>query len=113
MSMQPHSEVIASLATGLVLAVTIEDLEFTAYIAVSEPDINLVADLVPAERFEQGGDLHVTAVSQPGEARQQIEDMAFNMNPGDAAVFLCADPATYRQVLGELGQDDIRADRLN
>lgn len=117
MSTHPNSEVIGRLTNGAVLAVTIEDLQFTAYIAVSEPDIELVADIVPSEQFEQDGDVHVTAVGQPAEARQQIEDMAFNMNPGDTAVFLCADAGTYHETLRELGQegsaDGVPLDRLN
>ena len=32
----------------------------------------------------------------------QIEDLAFNMNQGDAAVFLCADQATYEAALEAL-----------
>ncbi len=103
--MKPHSHVKSVLEHGLVLDVTIEDLSFTAYVVISEPDINLVADFVPQEHFESGGDLHVTAVETPADAQTQIQDMAFNMNIGDAVVFMCSDQATYQETLEELGQD--------
>ncbi|MBP6018006.1 MAG: hypothetical protein KA735_00810 [Burkholderiaceae bacterium] len=89
----------------MVLDVTIEDLTFIAYVVISEPDINLIADFVPQEHFENGGDLHVTAVEVPADAQTQIQDMTFNMNIGDSVVFLCSDEASYRETLEELGQD--------
>lgn len=103
--MKPHSHVKSVLEHGLVLDVTIEDLSFVAYVVISEPDINRVADFVPQEHFESGGDLHVTAVETPHDAPTQIQDMAFNMNIGDSVVFLCSDQATYQETLQELGQD--------
>lgn len=106
MSMNPTSRIVEVLANGAVLDVGIEDLAFRAYVVVSEPDINLVAQYVPREQFEQDGDLHVTAVADAGEARQQLEDLAFNMNPGDSAVFLCSTPGVCAALLEELGQPD-------
>jgi hypothetical protein len=103
--MNPLSRIVDTLENGLVLDVTFEELQFRAYVVVSEPDINLVADFVPKEQFEQDGDVHVTAISHPAEAREQIRDLAFNMNPGDAAIFLCGSADAYQNVLEELGQD--------
>ncbi|TEA77676.1 hypothetical protein [Allopusillimonas ginsengisoli] len=103
MSSVTSSRVVGTLEQGLVLEVTIEDLQFRSYVVVSAPDIERVADFVPAEQFEQDGDVHVTAVSHPDEARTQVEDLAFNMNLGDAAVFLCGNQAVYERTLEELG----------
>ncbi len=103
MSHYASSQIAAPLEQGLALDVTIEDLQFRAYVVVSAPDIGLVADIVPAEQFELDGDVHVTAVSHPDEARTQCEDLAFNMNPGDAAVFLCGNQQAYERTLEELG----------
>ncbi|WP_083812410.1 hypothetical protein [Pusillimonas sp. T7-7] len=104
MSTHPQSTLIDTLEHGVILDVVIEDLQFRAYVVISEPDINLVADFVPAEQFEQDGDVHVTAISHPDESLVQIQDMAFNMNLGDAAVFLCGNEQVYRHTLEELGQ---------
>src|SRR5690606_28820046 len=72
MSTSPQSKLVDSLDQGVILHVRIEDLHFTAYVVVSEPDVNRVADFVTPEQFEQDGDVHVTAVTHPDEAREQI-----------------------------------------
>jgi hypothetical protein len=105
--MNASSHIIDTLQQGVILHVTIDDFDFRAYVVVSEPDVNRVADFVPADQFEQDGDLHVTAVGQAADARDQVQDITFNMNPGDAAVFLCADSPTYDATLAELGQPAI------
>ena len=111
--MNAHCSIVRQLAEGLILDVAIEDLEFRAYVVICQPDINRVADFVPQEQFEQAGDLHVTSVSVPDEARQQVEDMAFNMNPSDAVVFLCADHDAYEATLEELGLPELHGRRPN
>lgn len=102
--MNALSHIVETLKHGLVLDVTIEDLQFRAYVVISPPDINLVADFVPREQFEEDSDLHVAAIGSPDEVREQIQDITFNMNPGDAAVFLCGTQQTYSDALEELGQ---------
>lgn len=102
--MNTLSHIVETLEHGLVLDVTIEDLQFRAYVVISPPDINLVADFVPKEQFEQDGDVHVAAIGSPDEVREQIQDITFNMNLGDAAVFLCGTRQTYSDALEELGQ---------
>jgi hypothetical protein len=104
MSITPISHIVDTLERGVVLDVTMEELQFRAYVVVSPPDINLVADFVPPEQFEQDGDVHVTAISFAAEAREQVQEIAFNMNIGDAAIFLCGDEHAYFSALEELGQ---------
>ena len=102
--MKAFSRITKALEHGVVLDVTIEELNCSAYVVISPPDLELVAQIVPAARFEQEGDVHVTAVESPDQAPQQVEDLAFNMNIGDTAVFLCQDTAAYEATLEELGQ---------
>jgi len=103
--MPTASRIIENLSHGVVLDVVIEELTFTAYVVISEADINLVADFVPASQFEKNGDVHVTAVDHAAGAREQVEDLAFNMNLHDTAVFMCADRQAYDVTLEELGQN--------
>ncbi len=100
-----HSRTLAPAANGVVLDVALEELRFTAYVVVSVPDVELVADFVPGEQFDAGGDLHVTAIADESEAASQVEELAFNMNPGDAAVFLCANEAAYDAAIQELDSE--------
>lgn len=106
--MKAFSRIIQALEQGVLLDVTIEELTCTAYVVVSPPDLERVAQIVPAARFEQDGDVHVTAVDSAEQARQQVEDLAFNMNIGDSAVFLCQDTAAYEATLDELGQSPVQ-----
>ncbi|TAL86118.1 MAG: hypothetical protein EPN46_02720 [Candidimonas sp.] len=102
--MNPSSQIIGTLEQGVVLDVAMEELQFKAYVVISEPDVNRVADFVPREQFETSGDLHVAAVSDAHDAREQVEEITFNMNLNDGAVFLCQDQAAYAATLEELGQ---------
>lgn len=102
--MQTHSHVISVLNQGLVLDVALGELGFTAYVVVSEPDINRVADLIPQDHYDRHQDLHVTAIETANEAHEQIIELALHLNQGDAAVFLCRDEPAYMAALHELGQ---------
>ena len=83
--MKAQSTILATLDQGLVLQVDIGELSFKAYVAVSEPSIEKMAELVSEEEYVQANDWHVTAIETEEQAEQQVEDLAFNMNPGDAA----------------------------
>lgn len=102
--MPANSHVISALDTGLLLNVAMGELGFTAYVVISEPNIDLVADIVPQEHYDNYSGLHVAAIPSPSEASDQITDIVFNMNQGDAVVFLCRDEAAYMAALHELGQ---------
>ncbi len=67
--MNALSHVVETLEHGLVLDVTVEDLQFRAYVVLSEPDINRVADFVPRDQFEGDGYVHVAAMHEADEAR--------------------------------------------
>lgn len=102
--MQTHSHVISVLNQGLVLDVALGELDFTAYVVVSEPDLDRVAEVVPQDHYDRHGSLHVAAIDAAEHAHDQIADIAFNLSPGDGAVFLCRDEAAYMAALHELGQ---------
>ena len=104
------SRLISHLDRGLVLDITLEDLPFRVYVAQREADIEQVPDLVPAEQFQGDGDVHVAAIHDGDDASEQIQDVLFNLNPGDAIVFLCTGPQAYAEALAELGQPDAASD---
>jgi hypothetical protein len=101
------SRLISHLDRGLILDITLEDLPFRVYVAQREADIEQVADLVPPEQFQGDGDIHVAAIHEGDDASEQIQDVLFNLNPGDAIVFLCTSPLAYAEALAELGQPDL------
>lgn len=98
-----ESRLVEHIDQGYVLDITLEDLDFRVYVALRDADIEEVAALVPAERFEREGDVHVAAIEEGDEASEQIQDVLFNLNPGDTIVLLCTNPDAYRHALAELG----------
>src|SRR5690606_16336129 len=97
------SRLVDHLDQGYVLDITLEDLDFRVYVALRDADVEHVAGLVPPERFQQDGDVHVAAIDDDDDASEQIQDVLFNLNPGDTLVFLCTGADAYRDALAELG----------
>ncbi|HLU15191.1 MAG TPA: hypothetical protein VKZ71_05105 [Burkholderiaceae bacterium] len=102
--MQTHSHIVSVLNQGLMLDVALGDLDFTAYVVVSQPNLDVIADIIPQENYDRHGNVHVAAIATADEVGAQISDIAFNMDNGDAAVFLCEDDSAYLATLHELGQ---------
>lgn len=98
------SRLIALLDRGMVLDTTIEDLPFRVYVAQRDADVQQVADLVPAEQFQGPGEVHVAAIHDGDDAAQQVQDVLFNLSPGDALVFLCTGQQAYTETLAVFGQ---------
>jgi hypothetical protein len=104
------SSCTADLASGMVLRTTLDGEFIRSYVVVSPPDLDIIADIVPRTEVEAGGEIHATAVSDPASAAGQVGDVLDNINPGDIAVFLCADTAAYETALQLLGYDPGRHD---
>lgn len=99
-----QSTILDTLEQGLILQVDLVELSFQAYVAIREANIDKVAGLVSEENYARANNWHVTAIEQPEEAQQQVENLAFNMDLGDAAVFLCTNTAACQATLAALGQ---------
>ena len=97
------SRLVSLVDQGCILDITLEDLDFRVYVALRQADVEEVAGLVPAERFE-AGEVHVMAIGGQDDAAAQIQDALFNLNPGDTLVFLCTDEPGYRNTLAEFGR---------
>lgn len=95
------SRLVRSLNQGYELEFSLEGLDFSVYIALRDANIEQVAGLVPPERFEQDGDVHVVAIHDMDDASEQIQDVLFNLNPGDTIVFLCTGAQAYENTLAE------------
>ncbi|HEX7387091.1 MAG TPA: hypothetical protein VF285_07435 [Castellaniella sp.] len=98
------SRLIALLDQGMVLDITLETLPFRVYVAQRNADVQQVAELVPAEQFEGPGEVHVAAIDAGDDAEEQVQDVLFNLNPGDSLVFLCTSPQAYTDTLAAFGQ---------
>lgn len=99
----PRSQLSQTLTNGVLLNVEHDELAYLAYVVISEPDLDCLPGIVLQEHFESGADIHVAAIDSPESVAVTIQDIAFNMNPGDIVVFLCNDDPTYAGALHELG----------
>jgi|GEM_PF-418673 len=104
MHMPLSSQILSTLKDGVVLNIDSDEIGFTAYILISEPDLNIVAQLMPQEEYEQFGNVHVAAVNSPDDALDEVSELTFNLAAGDAAIFLCANEAAFQRTLREFGQ---------
>jgi hypothetical protein len=100
----------ADLTSGIVLRTTLDGEFIRSYVVVGPPDLDAIADIVPPTEVEAGGEIHATAVSDPASAPEQIGDVLDNINPGDIAIFMCANSAAYEAALQLLGYDPGRHD---
>lgn len=104
-----ESQIICHLDQGMVLDIELEGLSFRAYVAMRSADVEEVAALVPPEQFDSDTDIHVAAIHDGDDVRDEIQDVMFNLNPGDVMVFLCTGTQAYVETLAELGQKPLTA----
>ncbi len=98
------TRILQELEQCLLLGVNLDDAEFTVCLAIAEPDINLVADILPPRYFENDANVHVAALTHPDDAGDTINDITFALEPGDTVVFLCIDEATFDAALALFDQ---------
>jgi len=101
--MDMRSKRIADVPDGVELETSFEDASVTCYVVIGAADIDAVAGIVPEHRFQGEAQVHATAVERPRRAAERVEEVLENMNPGDIAVFLCADRPSYDAALEALG----------
>lgn len=107
MTTSTHSELNQELSNnldnGIVLDVTMQDLQFTAYVLIAETNLELVSKIVPYDEYIKYDNLHVGDLSNSKETKKQLDDISFNMDFGDGLVLFCDNQETYKQALIELG----------
>ena len=97
------SRQVAEIPGGLALQTTLDGERIDAYVVTGVSDLEAVADIVPREKVEAGAEIHVAAVDAIDTAQEQVDQVLDNINPGDVAVFLCADADAYNAALDLLG----------
>lgn len=93
----------AEISGGVALETTIDGERISTYVVTGVSDLEAIADIVPHEKVDAGAEIHVTVVDAIDTAQDQIDQVLDNLNPGDVAVFLCADEDAYNAALDLLG----------
>lgn len=94
---------VADIIGGVALETTLDGERVDAYVVTGISDLEAIADIVPQEKVAAGAEIHVTTVDELDTAQDQVDQVLENLNPGDVAVFLCADEVTYNAALDLLG----------
>lgn len=93
----------ADIAAGVALETTLDGERINTYVVTGVSDLEAIADIVPHEHVDAGAEIHVTTVDEVDSAQDQIDQVLENLNPGDVAVFLCADELAFNAALDLLG----------
>nr|WP_202109345.1 hypothetical protein [Bordetella sp. 15P40C-2] len=94
---------ISDIAGGVALATTLDGERIDSYVIAGVSDLEAIAEIVPAEKVQAGADIHATMVDDIETAQEQVDQVLENVNPGDVAVFFCADEDAYNAALDLLG----------
>ena len=100
--MEIISHIEAEVLGGVRIATTLDGESVTLFAVVADPDLELIAEIVPAALFESGAQVHANIVSDEDDVQDKLLEVVENMNPGDAAVFLCSSPQSLDAVLDAL-----------
>lgn len=100
--MEIISTIAATIPGGVRVTTTLDGEEVILFVVVADPDLELLAQIVPVEVFESGVEVHASIVSEDDDVQDKLLEVIDNMNPGDAAVFLCSAPDTLEAVLDAL-----------
>ncbi len=98
------SQLVERFDQGLAFDINLENLIFRVYVAQRPADVQEAANIVPAELFASAGNVHVAAIHDTDDAAVEIQNVLFNLDPGDTLVFLCSGPLSYAATLAEFGQ---------
>jgi len=101
--MEVFSTKVADIVGGMALETTLDGERIDVYVVTGVSDLEAIAEIVPREKVDAGADIHVTSVDGLDTAQDQIDQVLENLNPGDVAVFLCADEVAYNATLDLLG----------
>lgn len=101
--MEIISAIVADIPDGVALDTTLDGELISSYVLLGVADLDVIADIVPAEKVAAGAQIHASGVDSIEVAQEQIDQVLENMNPGDIAVFLCANVDAYSAALDLLG----------
>lgn len=100
--MEIISTIVDEIAGGVRVATTLDGEAVTLFVVAADPDLELLAHIVPAHVFESGAQIHANIIGAHDDVQDKLLEVIENMNPGDAAVFLCSDATVLQTVLDAL-----------
>ena len=103
MNLMIHSTLVENVEGGVLLDVSVEELNVRAYVVISPVDLSVVERLVPISVFESGTQVHVAGIQSNTDISEEVVQVLENMTMKDVVVYLCEDALTYGEALAVLG----------
>ncbi|MGO3743009.1 hypothetical protein [Kerstersia sp.] len=100
--MSVQSKQTGTCQRGMILETSSNGVSFRIYVVIGEADLDAVTEILPAQVFEESGEVHVCGLDAPELAPEQLTEVLENMNDGDVAVIFCDSPAVQQSVLYSL-----------
>lgn len=67
---------------------------------LGDNDFDLLPSIIPAERFQDGSDIHVgELLSDTLSVADELESILANMNDSDTVIFFCANESLIKEAL--------------
>ena len=106
------STIDTAIYGGVRIATTLDGESVTLFVVVAEPDLELLAKIVPVDIFEGGAQVHASTVGVEDDAQDKLLEVLENMSTSDAAVFLCSDAIVLEAILDALNIADAAPRRM-
>lgn len=103
MDLMIQSILVENVEGGVLLEVTVDDLQIRAYVVISAIDLSVIEKLIPATVFESGAQVHVASIQRDADIAEEVIQILENMEPQDYVVYLCEDTLAYGECLAILG----------
>lgn len=87
-----HSQLARQLDFGLELLTEVNDLTLYVCFVWAETDFDLLPEIVPTSRFEQGQQVHVGELRDGMDIADEMEAILVNMQDLDTVVLFCDGP---------------------
>ncbi len=95
-----QTSLVRALHQGVQITAEVNDLMLDIYLVVAAVDFDQIPEIVPQDRFEQDGQIHIASLGLEDEpVEDEMEAILANMDSGDTVLFFCANSDAYHQAL--------------
>lgn len=87
-----HTSLVRAIQNGVQVTTLVNELELDIYLIVAQVDFDRIPAIVPSDRFEQEGQIHIATLGLEDErVEDEMESILANMDSGDTVLFFCSD----------------------
>lgn len=85
---------------GFEITTQVNGLSLYIGFLLGENNFDILPNIIPAERFQDGSDIHVGELhSLTISVTDEVESILANMNEGDTAIFFCENESLIKEAL--------------